>query len=42
VCSFERLLGGATIDYLVSDLLGNVVMALNNVGSVIAVQLYEP
>ncbi len=37
----ERV-GGATIDYLVSDLLGNQVLAINNVGSVIAVQLYEP
>jgi RHS repeat-associated protein len=34
--------GGATLEYLVSDLLGNVVLALNNVGTVIAVQLYEP
>jgi RHS repeat-associated protein len=34
--------GGSTIDYLVSDLLGNQVLALNNVGTVIAVQLYEP
>ncbi|HLG76689.1 MAG TPA: RHS repeat-associated core domain-containing protein, partial [Ktedonobacteraceae bacterium] len=34
--------GGATLDYLISDLLGNVVLALNNVGSVIAARLYEP
>jgi hypothetical protein len=35
-------MGGSTIDYLVSDLPGNQVLAINNVGSTLAVQIYEP
>ncbi|HEY1349190.1 MAG TPA: RHS repeat-associated core domain-containing protein [Ktedonobacteraceae bacterium] len=37
----ERV-GGSTITYLVSDLLRNVVQALNDTGTAIAVQLYAP
>ena len=35
-------IGGSTITYLVSDPLGNVVLALNSGGAATAVQLYEP
>jgi RHS repeat-associated protein len=33
---------GSTLSYLITDLLGNVVMALNSQGTATAVELYEP